>query len=64
MTLNFNLSIQPFEHHTFLLQHVSIDGIDVVLTNLECDNGIIHELDCVLCGSVGMDYYDCGGNNS
>ena len=46
------------------LQHVSIDGVDVVLTNLECDNGIIHELESVLCGSVGMDYYDCVGNNA
>jgi uncharacterized surface protein with fasciclin (FAS1) repeats len=44
--------------------HVSVDGVDVVLTNIECENGIIHAVDQVLCGSVGMDYYDVGGFNN
>jgi uncharacterized surface protein with fasciclin (FAS1) repeats len=44
--------------------HASIDGADVVLSNVECDNGIIHTLDKVLCSSIGMDYYDAGGINT
>ena len=52
------LAEMPVE--VILEKNVLIDGVHCAVTNIECENGLIHGLDQVLCGSVGMDFYDPG----